>query len=147
MAAAGYTYARGDARLILRVTAAHTAAWFVVMVPLLPSLGAAAVGYGWLAACLVDAVLLAQPLRQAGVAVLRALAPIWCVAVAAWVVGAVTVDALGLTWAGLLGGGGATLVALAVLLPLFARAATRDCWRMAGSAHSALGTQTAVASP
>ncbi len=60
----GYLYAVGDARKVLVSTTAHTVAWLIVAVPLLPSLGVAAVGAGLLAGHVVEGLLLARAVRQ-----------------------------------------------------------------------------------
>lgn len=74
VAAAGYLYAIGDSRTVLQATALHTVAWLGLGLPLLPFLGVAALGYGWLAAGVVDMFVMSRPLRKAsGVAVLPAV--------------------------------------------------------------------------
>jgi hypothetical protein len=68
----GYLYAIGDVRrvLILGVTAAL--AWAAVAAPLLPALGAAAMGWGWVASSVVQDAFIVTVLRGAGVSVIRA---------------------------------------------------------------------------
>ena len=60
----GYLYAVGDARKVLVSTTAHTVAWLVVAVPLLPSLGVRAVGAGLFAGFSVEGFMLARAIRQ-----------------------------------------------------------------------------------
>lgn len=60
VATAGYLYAVGDASRVLKSTIAHTLAWFAVGLPLLPVLGAPALGIGWMACSLVDATMLGR---------------------------------------------------------------------------------------
>jgi polysaccharide transporter, PST family len=59
-ATAGYLYALGDAATPLRGTVLHTLAWTAVGLPLLPFLGPAALGLGWLAAGVVEATVLGR---------------------------------------------------------------------------------------
>ena len=60
----GYLYAIGDARKVLVSTSAHTVAWLVVAVPLLPSLGVTAVGAGLFAGFTIEGLMLARAIRQ-----------------------------------------------------------------------------------
>lgn len=103
--ATGYFYAINRPALLLRVATAHSVVWFAVFIPLLPSLGAEAIGIGLLAAALTDLLVLGVPLRRtAGVAVLKVtLVPILAVAVGS-AVGALVCDHLGPNLGGLIVG-------------------------------------------
>lgn len=72
----GYLYAVGDARKILLATGTHAVVWVVVAVPLLPSLGVAAVGAGLLAGFTAEGLLLARAVRvRTGLRCYRITAP------------------------------------------------------------------------
>jgi O-antigen/teichoic acid export membrane protein len=74
VAGQGYLYAVGDAATVLRAGVAQTAALFAVTASLLPWLGITAVGLGWLAAHLVESVLLGRATaRRSGGRLLRPL--------------------------------------------------------------------------
>lgn len=60
VATAGYLFAAGNASLVLKSTIAHTVAWLVLGLSLLPVLGAPALGIGWVASSLVDATVLGR---------------------------------------------------------------------------------------
>lgn len=62
--AAGYLYALGQSRTLLNAAILHTFAWLLVSVPLLPRVGVLALGLGWLAASLTDAVVLLLAMRK-----------------------------------------------------------------------------------
>jgi len=64
VAAAGYLYAIGDSRTMLRAVLLHTIAWLGLALPLLPVLGVAAIGYGWLASGVVEALVLGHALHK-----------------------------------------------------------------------------------
>ena len=72
LATAGYLYALGDVRSILRSSILHTVAWFAFTLPLLPLIGVPAVGVGWIAGALVDASVLSRAARaHAGISRVR----------------------------------------------------------------------------
>ena len=72
----GYLYAAGAARQTVTATILHTVVWFPVAVPLLPALGATAVGAGLLVGFTVEGWYLARTLRRhTGLHVYRILAP------------------------------------------------------------------------
>jgi O-antigen/teichoic acid export membrane protein len=77
VAASGFLYAEGDANAVLKAMFYSAVAWYVAMVPLLPFIGVAALGFGQLAAGGVEVVLFARPLRRhlPGVHPLRSIAP------------------------------------------------------------------------
>jgi O-antigen/teichoic acid export membrane protein len=84
VAAAGYLYAVGDTRVLLRGAVAHTLAWFAVALPLLDVIGVAALGWGWLASSAVDAAILNRALlRRTGIRGLALVAPTCYVAATA----------------------------------------------------------------
>jgi O-antigen/teichoic acid export membrane protein len=64
VAGVGYLWAIGDAHVPLRGSILNTIAWFVVALPLLPILGAGALGLGMLAAYLVQSVTIALGVRK-----------------------------------------------------------------------------------
>jgi O-antigen/teichoic acid export membrane protein len=100
--ATGYFYAIGKPNAILRMVTAHTVVWFAVFVPLLPSLGAEAIGIGLLAAAASDLFVLGVPLyRSSGVSVIKVtfapvLAAVIASAAAATVSESLGANALGL---------------------------------------------------
>jgi O-antigen/teichoic acid export membrane protein len=85
--AVGLFYARNRPRVPLGAVLAHTATWFAVTTPLLPALGAEALGIGWFAGAIVDAVILGRALSNEGVHVVRQWAPPVIVALGAATVG------------------------------------------------------------
>jgi O-antigen/teichoic acid export membrane protein len=101
--ATGYFYAINRPGVLLRVATAHSVVWFAVFIPLLPSMGAEAIGIGLVAAALTDLLMLGVPLYHAsGVAVLKVtLVPIVAVAVGS-ALGAVVSDRLGPNVGGLI---------------------------------------------
>ena len=101
VAAAGYAYASGDSSLVLRASFAHTVAWFAVMLPLLPSQGAIAVGWGWLAASVVDGAFFLAALRRNRVHLLKPIVPAYLAAVVGYLAGAMVLHVLGRSWGGL----------------------------------------------
>jgi len=56
----GYLYAVGDAGVVLRAGILQAIAWFVVTLPLLPAVGPAAIGLGWVASGIAEAIVLAR---------------------------------------------------------------------------------------
>jgi peptidoglycan biosynthesis protein MviN/MurJ (putative lipid II flippase) len=60
VATAGYLYAVGDAATPLRATIAHTIVWLLIAFAALPVLGVAAIGIGWGAGSVVDAIVLGR---------------------------------------------------------------------------------------
>lgn len=61
---AGYLYARGDSQTVLTAALLHTLAWLAVAASLLPRLGVAALGFGWLLSSLIDVLVLTIGLRK-----------------------------------------------------------------------------------
>lgn len=100
VAAAAYTYASGNAGLVLRAAIAHTLAWFAVSVPLLSLWGVGALGAGWLAASVVDAIYFSRPLRSLGIGLFRTVWPTYLAGVLAYLAGSAVLEALGRSWAG-----------------------------------------------
>jgi O-antigen/teichoic acid export membrane protein len=101
--ASGYFYAINRPGVLLRMVIVHSVVWFAVFVPLLPSMGAEAIGIGLLAAALTDLLVLGVPFyRASGVVVLQVtLIPIVAVGVAS-ALGAVVSDRLGANVGGLI---------------------------------------------
>lgn len=64
VAASGYLYAEGDANSVLKAMFYSAVAWYAAMLPLLPVLGVAAIGFGQLAAGVVEVVLFDRFLRR-----------------------------------------------------------------------------------
>jgi O-antigen/teichoic acid export membrane protein len=64
VATAGFLWAIGDASTPLKAVAYHGAAWITVTFALMPMIGLTAVGVGWLAAGVVDAVVLGRGARR-----------------------------------------------------------------------------------
>ncbi len=60
VATAGYLYAVGKSGVVLRSAVLHTLTWFVVTFPLLPAIGVAALGVGWLASSIVEGLVLGR---------------------------------------------------------------------------------------
>lgn len=84
ISAAGYLYAIGDARTVLRAAIFHSTAWLATALVLLPSLGLVSLGLAWLVGAAVDAVLLgARVQRQSGAKVLEQLVRPGLVSIAA----------------------------------------------------------------
>jgi O-antigen/teichoic acid export membrane protein len=116
--AAGYLYATDEVGALIRAAVAQTTAWFAVALPLLPVVGAEAVGLGWIAGATVNALLLARRIRsRTGAALLASLLPPLVAAVAAgaagwWIAtaGSETVAA------GIAGGVAAELILITLLL-------------------------------
>jgi O-antigen/teichoic acid export membrane protein len=61
---AGFLWAVGDASTPLRAVVYHGTAWIAVSLALIPVLGVTALGVGWLAAAVVDAVVLGRGARR-----------------------------------------------------------------------------------
>jgi len=70
-----FLYARGEARTVLKSVLAHSAAWYLVAVPLLPTLGAEALGIGWAIGCAVDVAVLSRALSRHGIGIAAVSAP------------------------------------------------------------------------
>lgn len=82
--AAGYLFAADDPGAVAVAALASTIAWFGVTAPLLPVVGAPAVGIGWIVGGVVDGVLLGRAAaRHSGAAIARSLAAPTAVALAA----------------------------------------------------------------
>jgi O-antigen/teichoic acid export membrane protein len=137
--ATGYFYATDRPNVILRMVIAHTVVWFAVFVPLLPSMGAEAIGIGLLAAAASDLVVLGLPLyRASGVAVLKVtLVPIAAVLVAS-ALGTVVSERLGPDLGGLVAALACTEAAFVGLIFVAKRAALVDVARLARRGVSGL---------
>jgi len=64
VATGGYLYAVGDSGSVLFSAIVHTLAWFAVALALLPRIGVEALGIGWLAASMLESVVLAARTRR-----------------------------------------------------------------------------------
>jgi O-antigen/teichoic acid export membrane protein len=130
--ATGYFYAINRPGAILRMVAAHTVVWFAVFIPLLPSMGAEAIGIGLLASAACDVVVLGVPLlRASGVSVLRVtVIPIVAV-MAASALGAFVSQQLGANAGGLIAALACTEAAFVGLIFVAKRAALVDVVRLA----------------
>ena len=64
VATQGYLYAVGDASAVLRATMVQAVILLTVTVPLLPQVGVAGVGIGWLIAAVVESVLLVRSTKK-----------------------------------------------------------------------------------
>lgn len=101
VAAAGYLYAIGDTKSVLRSAILHTIAWLGVALLLLPVLGAPGVGLAWIAGSIVDAVVLGRAAHRAcGARLFRSLRVPLLVAVpsslAGWILARVVPPSLGI---------------------------------------------------
>lgn len=97
-AVAGYLFASGQAGIMVRSATLQTVAWFAVTFPLLPHLGVIAVGVGYVAVALVEAVILSRAAaQQAGARLVRGLVPPLLVAIVASAIGWELTDSLGPT--------------------------------------------------
>lgn len=124
--AGGYLYAVGDARAVLRGVVLHTAAWAIVALPLVDRLGVAAMGWGWLAACVVETAVLSRAVRRhAGTPLLGGLVVPTLAAAAGAVAGRYAADAAGGV-AGILAGGAVAVVVTALVLAVADRGSLRD---------------------
>jgi O-antigen/teichoic acid export membrane protein len=128
---AGYLFAVGAAGAVLRSVVGQTIVWFAVTLPLLPSLGAPAVGLGWIAGAGFTATLLARWVgRETGAAVWRSLVVPASAAIAAgalgWWIGSSGQETVLRGALGAVAGETAFVAALALL----ARPALRDTYRL-----------------
>jgi O-antigen/teichoic acid export membrane protein len=64
VACSGYLYATNDPRTPLRATAANGAVWLVIALALIRTVGPAAVGIGWLAASLTEALIFSRTVKS-----------------------------------------------------------------------------------
>jgi O-antigen/teichoic acid export membrane protein len=131
--AVGYFYALGKPNVILRVITVHTLVWFAVFIPLLPALGAKAIGIGFFASALSDVLLLGLPLYwTSGVAVVKVTAVPVAAAIVASGAAATVSRSLGANVGGLIA---ALLCSEAVFVGIVRvakRAALIDVMRLAG---------------
>jgi O-antigen/teichoic acid export membrane protein len=135
---AGYLFAAGDATTVLRSSVSSTIAWSVVALPLVPSLGAVAMGVGWCVGAWTEAAILGRRTSALlGARLLRSVVPQSVAAAVGasggWIVASSTGRTL--VWALV-----AAIVAVATYLGVLARlqrhllkdtlAATRDLARL-----------------
>ena len=84
----GYLYAAGHAGTMVWATLSHSVVWFAVTLPLLPVLGAPAVGVGWVPAGIVIAAIIGRRAAQlSGAAIVRNVAVPMTVAIVAGAAG------------------------------------------------------------
>jgi O-antigen/teichoic acid export membrane protein len=140
VATSGYLYSIEDASAVLRATVLMTVAWFAVTLPLLDVVGVSAVGFGWIAAAIVQAFVLVRatrrriPIRLLPV-VLVPVAIGTAASVPGWLIASIDADLV----TGVIGG--ALAVGLFQLgLLVFRRALLHDTYRFA------LGAMRAAAS-
>ena len=138
-AATGYILARGDGRTIVRNVLLHTAAFFVVMTPLLPAMGVQAAGVGYLAMAITDVLLLSAVVRQTSpVDALRITLPIAAAGAAAGAAGWIVALWIGANVAGLIASSATAEVLLLALLSVMRSGQLSD---LAGVAARALRPQ------
>jgi len=117
MAAQSYFWATGRAGLVLRLTVAKSVLAVAIAAPLLPRLGAEAIGIGIFAASAVDSVVIGVlVVRATGVPLLRHIAPPLLAAPIAGVLGRVVVDAVAAETVAVLAGAATALAVYALLL-------------------------------
>ena len=126
---AGYLYAVDEVGTVIRAAVVQTLTWFAVALPLLPELGAEAVGLGWIAAALANALVLLRRVRQrTRAAVAVHLLPPLAAALAAGCVGwAVATAGSETVLHGIAGAVAAELVLITALL-LVQRSLLRDAY-------------------
>jgi O-antigen/teichoic acid export membrane protein len=128
---AGYLYAVDDVSAVIRAALAQTAVWFAVALPLLDTLGAEAIGLGWIAGGALNSLMLARRTRQhTGASLVANLLPPAAAAIAAggvgWFVASAGTETVLDGVAGALAG---ELVLVAALF-LARRALLRDAYRL-----------------
>ena len=130
VATAGFLYAVGDASRVLKSTLAHTGAWFVVGLSLLPALGPPAIGLGWVASSLVDATMLGRgAAKRTGARLIPSLA--WpLVGALAGAGGGWYIASRGETLLDVALGAGAGIAVLLLVLALFSRTQLLDTLRL-----------------
>lgn len=138
VATQGYLYAVGDAAAVLRSGVLQAVAWLAVTLGLLQVMGAAAVGLGWAASALVEAVVLARAAaRHTRVRLLRPLvAPVGVGAFAATLGWALTVSA-GPDIRGAVAGASTAAVVYVIGMAAADRRALADTFRFSADAARA----------
>jgi O-antigen/teichoic acid export membrane protein len=92
----GYLYAAGEAGAVLRAGLAQAVAWFAVSLPLLPLVGPAAIGLGWVASGVAEAaVLLRATNRRTSVRLIPTIGPSFAIGVSAASAGWIVADRAG----------------------------------------------------
>lgn len=123
----GYLWAVGEASAVLRATLIGTPIMAVVMIPLLAVIGVPAVGFGWLAAGVGEAVvLIVSARRHAEFSIRPGLVPPTCAAVVAAAAGWLLATEVGTTLLGGLVGGLSAAVVYLVALWLWHRSSLLD---------------------
>ncbi len=135
----GYLYAADQPGAVARATLTGSAAWFGVTLPLLPSLGAPAVGVGWIACSVVSVALFWRATAAvSGAKVGSAIAAPTLLGLAGTAVGWLVADAMpDRIPGGLLGAAAGEVVFMGTVL-LLARGALRNTTALVGQAFSGL---------
>lgn len=141
-----YLYAVGDSTAVLRASITQTAVAFAVTIPLLRTVGVAAVGLGWLASTLVEAVMLRQAtVRWVQIRPERVLLAPVLVGVAASSAGWMVTRSGGNTFASGVAGGACAATLFVVGLMIVQRAQVLDTVRFAiRSMHAGFGNDRAA---
>ena len=130
-AAAGYLYAADDAGRVLRALLYQTAVRFAIVFPLLRVIGVQAHGVGWLAACVVETVVLSRGVRRGlGISIYPRLVGPTAVAAVGAVAGWLVSRALGESVLSALAAATTALVVYAAGLALVQREALRETRRL-----------------
>ncbi|MBV9366612.1 MAG: oligosaccharide flippase family protein [Solirubrobacterales bacterium] len=127
----GYLYAHGRAGRVLVATTLYSIAWVGVALLLLAltSLGAASLGWGWLAASIVDALLIGSALAAVGVRVIRSTAvPVLAAALTGGAGLAFALSAPATIWTALAAAAGSSAIYASVLLALVPRSVRQAIW-------------------
>jgi O-antigen/teichoic acid export membrane protein len=126
----GYLYALNDSSAVLRASILQTIALFAVAIPLLPVFGVAAVGLGWVASSVVEAIVLRRAtLKWTRVSLVRPLLVPVVVGAVSSVVGWLAADLGGADLLSGLVGGACSLLCFIAGLFLFQRDALRETLR------------------
>jgi O-antigen/teichoic acid export membrane protein len=134
--ASGYIFASDQAGILVRNALAQAIVWLAVSLPLLPWLGATALGVGYVALGIVEAVVLSRAARRlAGAQLVRPLLLPVAIGVPVSVAGWLAVSALAPTLAAAAGGAVLGATAYAGALFVLQRRLFLDMLRMAGQAR------------
>ncbi|MFE9444693.1 oligosaccharide flippase family protein [Streptomyces sp. NPDC006602] len=140
VATQGYLYAVGDAQAVLRASLLQAATWFAVTLPMLAPLGVGAVGLGWCAAAVVEALVLGRAAtRRLPVRLFRPLfAPVLVGAGSSALGWAVAARGGGTLWSGIAGGGCSAVLFAAGMTVADRRLVRQTYGFVAGSVRAAL---------
>lgn len=135
VATAGFLWAVGDASTPLRAVAYHGAAWITVTFTLMPAIGLTAIGVGWLAASVVDAVVLGRGAgRKTQIRLMPALLLPTGVAVVSGAVGWILSSSGGATMTSVFLGAGPSLLLYVSGLFLLSRSSLAEMFDVSGRA-------------